>query len=106
MTTLWPNTLNRPPMLQQSNIPLMPVWLPVALPRQEPFTLPPPSDDTGSSLAELSEEVLVQKANLALDLAHEHGSPTPPKAQFISAQKTANKIVLYEVNTEETVAWL
>ncbi|KIM50627.1 hypothetical protein SCLCIDRAFT_34116 [Scleroderma citrinum Foug A] len=67
--------------------------------------LTPPSDDTGSSLAELSEEVLIQKANLALDLACEHGSPTPPEAQFISAQKTANKNVLYEVNSEETVAW-
>ena len=68
--------------------------------------LTPPSDDTGSSLAELSEEVLVQKANLALDLACEHGSPTPTEAQFISAWKTANKNVLYEVDLEETVTWL
>ena len=67
---------------------------------------PLPSDDSGHSLTDLSEEILVQKANLALELAREHGSPIPHDAQFISARKTAHKNVLYEVDSEEMVAWL
>ena len=68
--------------------------------------LTPPSNDSESPLINLSEEVLIQKANLALELAHKHGGPIPLDAQFIAARKTTHKNVLYEVDSEDTVAWL
>ena len=68
--------------------------------------LTPSSDDSEPPLINLSEEVLVQKANLALKLAHEHGGPIPPNAQFIAARKTTHKNVLYEVDSEDMVTWL
>ena len=68
--------------------------------------LTPPSDNSESPLINLSEEVLVQKANLALELAREHSGPIPPDTQFIAARKTTHKNVLYEVDSEDMVAWL
>ena len=68
--------------------------------------LTPPSNDSESPLINLSEEVLIQKANLVLELAHKHGGPIPLDAQFIAARKTTHKNVLYEVDSEDTVAWL
>ena len=64
---------------------------------------PPPGD---SSLVDLSEEVLVKKANLALDRIRPATPGLPSGAEFISARKSAQGHILYLVNLDETATWL
>ena len=64
---------------------------------------PPPGDN---SLADLNEEFLVKKANLALDLARPTALDLPVDAEFISARRTAQGHILYLVESDATATWL
>ena len=65
-----------------------------------------PSQSGPSSINDLDEEVLVEKANKALDLLCETSTDIPPKAKFLSARKAKTGSILYEVDSEETAAWI
>ncbi|KIM51650.1 hypothetical protein SCLCIDRAFT_123097, partial [Scleroderma citrinum Foug A] len=66
----------------------------------------PPLDDPSASLKDLDEEVLVQKANSALELTRTNNPTIPEEAQFISAKKINHGQVLYKVDSPETADWL
>ena len=65
-----------------------------------------PSQDSAPSWEDLTEIVLVEKANKALDLARTSTEDIPTDAKFLSARKSKSGSILYEVNTEEAAAWL
>ena len=65
-----------------------------------------PSQDGAPSWEDLTELVLMEKANKALDLARTTTEDTPTDAKFLSARKSKSGSILYEVNTEEAAAWL
>ena len=65
-----------------------------------------PSQDSAPSWEDLTELVLVEKANEALDLARTTTEDIPTDAKFLSARKSKSGSILYEVNTEEAAAWL
>ena len=66
----------------------------------------PPLDDPSASLKDLDEDVLVQKANTALELVHIDDPTIPEEVQFVSARKTNHGQVLYEVDSSQTADWL
>ncbi|KIM57125.1 hypothetical protein SCLCIDRAFT_29072 [Scleroderma citrinum Foug A] len=71
------------------------------------LTHPLTAPDSDVSLNNLSEDVLVKKANLAIELAQKEDDRTlPPGAKFLSVRKTTHDSPLYEVDSEETVTWL
>ena len=71
------------------------------------LTHPLTAPDSDVSLNNLSEDVLVKKANLAIELAQKEDDGTlPPGAKFLSVRKTTHGSLLYEVDSEETVTWL
>lgn len=65
-----------------------------------------PSQSGPSSINDLDKEVLVEKANKALDLLRGTSTDIPSKAKFLSARKAKTGSILYEVNSEETAAWI
>ena len=70
------------------------------------LTPPPTPEGTDNSLNSLGEDVLVAKANLALERAQEETELVPTGAKFLSVRKTAHGSLLYEVDSTDTVAWL
>ena len=70
------------------------------------LTPPQALDGSDNSLNNLGEDILVAKANLALESAQKECESTPLGAKFLSVRKTAHGCLLYEVDSEETVAWL
>ena len=63
--------------------------------------------DSNTSLNNLSEDVLVTKANFVLELSQkEDDRAPPPGAKFLSVRKTTHGCLLYKVDLEETTAWL
>ena len=65
-----------------------------------------PSQEGPSSFNDLDEEVLLEKANNALDRLRSISSDIPPSAKFLSARRTKSGSILYEVDSPETAAWL
>ncbi|KIM69865.1 hypothetical protein SCLCIDRAFT_101882 [Scleroderma citrinum Foug A] len=63
---------------------------------------PPPNDPT-ASFKDLSEDILVEKANVTLELIRK---TIPDDAEFLSARKTAQGHILYKANSIETADWL
>ena len=70
------------------------------------LTPPQATDGTDNPFNTLREDVLVAKANLALESAQKESESTPIGAKFLSVRKTAHDSLLYEVDSEDTVAWL
>ena len=71
------------------------------------LTHPHIDSDSNASLNNLSKDVLVKKANIALELAQkEDDAAPPPGAKFLLVRKTTHGSLLYEVDSEETTAWL
>ena len=67
----------------------------------------PPWDDPTASFKDLNEDVLLEKANLTLELIRKLGDTMlPDEADFISARKTAQGHILYEVDSVEMAEWL
>lgn len=66
----------------------------------------PPLDDPAASFKDLNEDVLIEKANTALELIRTEDPTVPEDAQFISARKINHGQVLYEVNSSQTADWL
>jgi hypothetical protein len=66
--------------------------------------LPDPSDNTDEGLTEM---VLVEKANTAIDLMADAYPGCPPMAKlFVGAQKLARGRILYQMASEEAANWL
>ena len=70
------------------------------------LTPPQVPEDADNSLNSLGEDVLVIKANLALEHAQKDTDLVPTGAKFLSVRKTAHGSLLYEVDSADTVAWL
>jgi len=66
----------------------------------------PPRNDPTASFKDLEENVLIEKANIALELICNLNTTPPEDAEFISARKTSQGHILYEVDSVETVEWL
>ena len=67
----------------------------------------PPRDDPTASFKDLNKDVLLQKANLTLELIRKLGDTMlPNEADFILARKTAQGHILYEVDSVEMAEWL
>ena len=79
---------------------------PKCLAQTKMVQISPPLDDPSASLKDLDEEVLVQKANSALELTCTNDPMIPKKAQFISTKKINYGQVLYKVDSPETADWL
>ena len=70
------------------------------------LTPPQVPEGTDNSLNSLGEDVLVIKANLALECTQKETELVPTGAKFLSVRKTAHGSLLYEVDSADTVAWL
>jgi len=66
----------------------------------------PPCNDPTASFKDLEENILIEKANIALELIRNLDTTLPEDAEFISARKTSQGHILYEVDSVETVEWL
>ena len=66
----------------------------------------PPRNDPTASFKHLEENILIEKANIALELIRNLDTTLPEDAEFISARKTSQGHILYEVDSVETAEWL
>ncbi|KAG1888690.1 hypothetical protein F4604DRAFT_1521298, partial [Suillus subluteus] len=55
--------------------------------------------------SQLTEEQLVSKAKLALEMMNKDDIPTPKELSFISARKLPHGGILYELNSKESANW-
>lgn len=60
----------------------------------------------GTSSADLQEDALVQKCNLALKLMTEAGVSVPNHTTFICARKLRNKGVVFELDSPDSAHWI
>ena len=66
----------------------------------------PPLDDPMASFKDLDKDILVEKANVALELVCTSNPTVPEEALFISTKKTTHSQILYEVDSSQTADWL
>ena len=64
------------------------------------------ADATGESMVQLTEQELVQKAMLALELMRDAGHPHPANMRFLTVKRLRHGGLLYELNSKEAAAWL
>lgn len=63
-------------------------------------------DATGESAVQLTEQELVQKAMLALELMRNSGHAHPDNMRFLTVKHLQHGGLLYELNSKEATAWL
>ena len=66
----------------------------------------PPLDNPTASFKDLDEDVLVEKANVTLELMCTSDPTVPEVVLFISAKKTTHGQILYKVDSSQTADWL
>ena len=63
-------------------------------------------DVSGVSAVQLTEQELVQKAMLALELMRDAGHPHPDGMRFLTVKRLRHGGLLYKLNTKEAALWL